>query len=89
MVKLIVLEMREGKGFLGREHETTPMIIIRKDMVFNTDANLQFIRYVVCNFVYFWCIGVSCHDVCVCVWLFGVIGTNDIITANGRLELPP
>ena len=44
MVKLIVLEMREGKGFLRREHETTtPMIIIRKDMVFYSDANLQFI----------------------------------------------
>ena len=42
MVKLIVLEMREGKGFLRREHETTPMIIIRK-MVFYGDANLQFI----------------------------------------------
>ena len=68
MVKLIVLEMREGKGFLRREHETTtPMIIIRKDMVFYTDANLQFIRYVVCNFVYFWFICVSCHNVCVCV----------------------
>ena len=53
MVKLIVLEMREGKGFLRREHETTPMIIIRK-MGFCSDANLQFIRYVVCNFVYFW-----------------------------------
>ena len=55
MVKLIVLEMREGKGFLRREHETTtPMIIIRK-MGFCSDANLQFIRYVLCNFVYFWC----------------------------------
>ena len=68
MVKLIVLEMREGKGFLRREHETTtPMIIIRKDMVFYGDANLQFIRYVVCNFVYFWSACVSCYDVCVCV----------------------
>lgn len=55
MVKLIVLEMREGKGFLRREHETTPMIIIGKDIVFYSDANLQFIRYVLCNFVYFWC----------------------------------
>ena len=56
MVKLIVLEMREGKGFLRREHETTtPTIVIRKDMVFYGDANLQFIRYVLCNFVYFWC----------------------------------
>ena len=66
MVKLIVLEMREGKGFLRREHETTPMIIIRK-MVFYSDANLQFIRYVLCNFVYFRSACVSCHGVCVCV----------------------
>ena len=44
MVELIVLEMREGKGFLRREYETTTqMVIIRKDMVFYGDANLQFI----------------------------------------------